>query len=104
MAVTDQAAGSPTGTFDPVERELFDRMIIKILRKVIAIFEENRYHSLVGTRGHRPFVWEQDRIGSPKFRSCLFQRYRTKDSIKSSGIKDRDGNHVRIFDAELFTF
>ena len=76
--MTDQTAGFAAGTPEHVERELFDCIIIKILRKIIAIFEENGYHSLVGTIGQCSFVWIQDRIGSRKLRSCLFLSYKLR--------------------------
>lgn len=47
MPIADQTAGSPTSAFHHVQLELIHCHIIRILRKGIAIFKENRYHSLM---------------------------------------------------------
>ena len=49
MPIADQTAGSSTGTFHHVELKLLYCKIIRILGKGVAIFKENRYHSLVST-------------------------------------------------------
>ena len=51
VSVDGEAAGLTTGTFELVELEVIDDRIVIILRKVIAIFYGNDYHSLV--------VWTQ---------------------------------------------
>lgn len=47
MPIADQTAGSPAGASHHMQLELVHCLIIRILRKGIAIFKENRYHSLV---------------------------------------------------------
>ena len=46
MPIADQTAGSSTGTFHHVQLQLIHCQIIRILREGVAIFKENRYHSL----------------------------------------------------------
>lgn len=47
MPIADETAGASTGTFHPVQLKLLHCQIIRNLRKGVAIFKENRYHSLV---------------------------------------------------------
>lgn len=63
MAVTDETAFPATGTFDHVKLEMIDGMVVKILRKIIAVFKDNCYHILVRAQGSFTpgAVWEKDR-------------------------------------------
>lgn len=50
MSITDQAPFPPAGTFDPMELKAIYRTIINILRKIIAVFKDNCYHTFAGVR------------------------------------------------------
>lgn len=46
MAIPNQTSMFSTRAFDPVKWKTGDNLIIEFLRNLIAIFDENRYHSL----------------------------------------------------------
>jgi hypothetical protein len=46
MAITNQTSLFSARALDPVKWKTGDNLIIKILRNLIAIFDENRYHNL----------------------------------------------------------
>lgn len=50
MTIPDQTSLFSAGAFHHVELEAIDHLIIKILRKIVAIFKENSYHCIVGMR------------------------------------------------------
>ena len=79
---------------------MINRLFIKILRKIVAIFKENRYHCLVVYVRVLPFVYgeRQDRLCKVRILSFSMV-YGIKDNIKSSDIKECDGKNVRFFDA-----
>lgn len=100
MPVADQASFLSTCTLHHVELKMVNRLIIKILRKIVAIFKENRYHCLVVYVRVLPFVYgeRQDRLGKVCILSFSMV-YGIKDNIKSSDIKECDRKNVRFFDA-----
>jgi len=50
MTMADQTSLFSAGAFHHVDLEVIDHLVIKILRKTVAIFKGNRYHCLVGMR------------------------------------------------------
>lgn len=100
MSITDQTAGFAAGTLEHMELDTVDEIIINILRKIIAIFEKNGYHSLVAQRSNAPLCGHRTGSARQSLDPVLFG-YRIKDNTKSSKIKDCDVNHIRIFDVEL---
>ena len=50
MTIADQTSLFSTGAFHHVDLEVIDHLVIKILRKNVAIFKGNCYHCLVGMR------------------------------------------------------
>ena len=100
MAITDETSFLPTGTFDHVKLEVIDCMVIKILRKIVAVFKDNCYHILVRAQGSFTpgAVWgKTGRLWAVV--ACLFSLVRDNDNIKGSGIKESDGINVTLFDA-----
>lgn len=100
MAVTDETSFFSTGTFDHVKLEMFYCMVIKILRKIIAVFKDNCYHILVRAQGSFTpgAVWRKTgRLWTVE--ACLFSLLRDNGNIKGSGIKESDGIYVTLFDA-----
>lgn len=74
MAVTDETSFFSTGTFDHVKLEMIDCMVIKILRKIIAVFKDNCYHILVRAQGSQVLYGErQDDFG--RLRPVFFHWY-----------------------------
>mgnify|MGYP003540710985 FL=1 len=100
MAITDETSFPATGTFDHVKLEMFYCMVIKILRKIVAVFKDNCYHILVRAQGsYTPgAVWgKTGRLWTVV--ACLFSLVRDNDNIKGSGIKESDGIYVTLFDS-----
>ena len=100
MAVTDETSFFSTGTFDHVKLEMFYCMVIKILRKIIAVFKDNCYHILVRAQGSFTpgAVWgKTGRLWTVV--ACLFSLVRDNSNIKGSGIKESDGIYVTLFDS-----
>ena len=100
MAVTDETSFFSTCTFDHVKLEMIDCMVIKILRKIIAVFKDNCYHILVRAQGsYTPgAVWgKTGRLWMVE--ACLFSLVRDNSNIKGSGIKESDGIYVTLFDS-----
>ena len=100
MAITDETSFPATGTFDHVKLEVIDCMVIKILRKIVAVFKDNCYHILVRAQGsYTPgAVWgKTGRLWTVE--ACLFSLVRDNGNIKGSGIKESDGINVILFDA-----
>ena len=100
MAITDETSFPATGTFDHVKLEMFYCMVIKILRKIVAVFKDNCYHILVRAQGsYTPgAVWgKTGRLWTVE--ACLFSLVRDNGNIKGSGIKESDGINVILFDA-----
>ena len=100
MAVTDETSFPATGTFDHVKLEMFYCMVIKILRKIVAVFKDNCYHILVRAQGSFTpgAVWgKTGRLWTVV--ACLFSLVRDNSNIKGSGIKESDGIYVTLFDA-----
>ena len=56
MAIPYQASPLLAGAFQLVDRESFQHIVIRILRKVIEIFEIYRYHNSVFQKGDCSFV------------------------------------------------
>ena len=63
-AVTDEAAFLPAGASDLEELQSIQHMVILLLRKTIAFFKDNCYHSIGNsTKGHGSLCcWEKDRV------------------------------------------
>ena len=100
MAVTDETSFFSTCTYDHVKLQMIDCMVIKILRKTIAVFKDNCYHILVRAQGSFTpgAVWgKTGRLWTVE--ACLFSLVRDNGNIKSSGIKEFDGIYVTLFDA-----
>ena len=100
MAVTDETSFFSTCTFDHVKLEMIDCMVIKILRKTIAVFKDNCYHILVRAQGrYTPgaVLGKTGRLWTVG--ACLFSLVRDNGNIKDSGIKESDGINVTLFDA-----
>ena len=100
MAITDETSFLATGTFDHVKLEVIDCMVIKILRKIIAVFKDNCYHILVRAQGSFTpgAVWgKTGRLWTVV--ACLFSLVQDNGNIKGSGIKESDGINVTLFDA-----
>lgn len=85
MAIQDQTPLFSAGAFHHVELEVIDHLVIKILRKFVAIFKENCYHCLVCMReSYELCAFDKGTGSALKVGSCLFLWYRTNDNIKSS--------------------
>ena len=100
MAITDETSFPATGTFDHVKLEMFYCMVIKILRKIVAVFKDNCYHILVRAQGSFTpgAVWgKTGRLWTVV--ACLFSLVRDNSNIKGSGIKESDGIYVTLFDS-----
>ena len=100
MAITDETSFPATGTFDHVKLEMFYCMVIKILRKIVAVFKDNCYHILVRAQGSFTpgAVWgKTGRLWTVE--ACLFSLVRDNGNIKGSGIKESDGIYVTLFDS-----
>ena len=100
MAITDETSFPATGTFDHVKLEMFYCMVIKILRKIVAVFKDNCYHILVRAQGSFTpgAVWgKTGRLWTVV--ACLFSLVRDNSNIKGSGIKESDGIYVTLFNS-----
>ena len=74
VAITDKASLFPAGTYSLVELYPIHHTVILFLRKVIAFFKDNCYHSIVSsTKGHGSWCCrEKDRATLVGW-TCLFQ-------------------------------
>ena len=98
MAITDEASFLPTGTFDHVELELLYGMVVKILRKIIAVFKDNCYHIFVRAQVRSlPVLYGERQDDFGRLRPVFFHWYEIKCTIKGSGIKEFDEIYVTLF-------
>lgn len=81
-----------------MELDFFYCLVVKILRKLIAIFDWNCYHGFVVTRGIALCVLYETGLAGELGILSLSLCYKADDNTKSSNIKESDGGNVDFSD------